>query len=320
MTHPPSAVRFLAFAAIYLIWGSTFLGIRMALDSLPPFLLAAIRFLLAGGLLLPLGLRASSELPSWPQVRAALLTGALLFLGGNGLVCVAEQAVPSGVAALLAATIPSLVVLIPWVAGGPRPSALTGAGLALGVSGIVVLGWPGRDAASSLSLPHVGAGLVAAVCWASATLACARLPLPRANALASSLQMLAGGAVLLLASGVGGEWSRVSLASVSLVSWGAVVYLAVLGSVVAFGAYSWLVRTTNPAVVSTYAFVNPVVAVLLGWLVAGEPLSWRTLAALALVAASVATLLVSRGRSPVAPPTPAVAPSARLDRRCARAA
>lgn len=276
-----------AFAAIYLIWGSTYLAIRVGIETLPPFLMAGTRFLIAGSVLYVWARARGAASPERRDWRAAAITGAALLLVGNGLVGWAEQFVASGFAALLIATEPLWVVMLNWaLPGGERPGGRTFAGLAVGFVGVAVLVGAGT-AAGAVDPLSTGALVVAALSWAAGSLYSARVKGTASPLLAAGMQMLAGGALLLVASGVLGEWATFDAGSVSsrsLLAWG---YLLIFGSLVGFTAYSWLLKNVTPERASTYAYVNPVVAVLLGWAVAGEQVTVRTLIAAAVIVGAV---------------------------------
>lgn len=286
----------IAFAAIYLVWGSTYLAIRFAVETLPPLLTAGMRFVVAGPLLYVLARRNGGPPPTRKQWLAAAIAGGLLLLGGNGLVTWAEERIASGLAALLAATVPLWMVLLDWIIlRASRPSLKAFLGLALGLTGIVLLIGP-ADLLGEHRVDLAGAGLLllAALSWAIGSLYTRRAPLPDAPLLGTSMEMVTGGALLLLASGVKGEWGQVNFAAVSPSSWLALAYLTVFGSIVAFTAYTWLLRVSTPARVSTYAYVNPVVAVLLGWAVAGEALTLQMLVAAVIII--LAVVLITTGQ------------------------
>lgn len=292
----PSRVKLLAaFAAIYILWGSTYLAIRLAIDTIPPFLMAGVRFLIAGSALYALGAPAGVPRPSARQWRNAAIGAVPLFVFGNGGVTWAEQAVPSGAAALVIATLPAWLLLLDWGYGGRRgPRATEAAGIALGLTGVAVLSAPGGvDPLGAVVL------LGAAVAWAIGSLFNRYADLPTSPALTAAMQMLIGGAVLVVLGLSAGEASRFVPAAVSWQSIAAVAYLVAV-AVVALPAYNWLLAVTSPAAVGTYAFVNPVVAVLLGWAVVGEAITDRTGPAAGLVVAGVMLLVWPRKR-----PTPA---------------
>jgi drug/metabolite transporter (DMT)-like permease len=284
-----------AFACIYVIWGSTYLGIRFAIETMPPLLMAGIRFLIAGALLCGwIALRGEARRPTRAQWGAAALLGTLFFLGGNGGVSWAEQRVPSGLAALFVATIPFWMVLIDWLRGsGTRPSARTVAGVAAGFAGVALLvGSRGTGA----GVDRVGAAvlIVSPICWAFGSVISRRLAHPASHLQSGAMQMLAGGAALVLVGLATGEGARFKPDAVSSRSLLALLYLIFAGSIVAFSAYNWLLQATTPARVGTYAFVNPAVAVFLGWAMAGEAVGPATLIAGAFILTGV-ILIVSQG-------------------------
>jgi drug/metabolite transporter (DMT)-like permease len=285
----------LAFAAVYLIWGSTYLGIRVAVQSLPPFLLAGARSFSAGlVLLLALrwrGARAATAL-EW---RRAALAGTLMLAAGNGLVTWAETYVPSNLAALSIAAVPSYVALFDWLRpGGTRPTRRALIGVALGAFGMLLLLRPDPRAIQASSwLPQL-ALVLAGAAWAAGSLYTRYNKLYPNAAVSGAQQMLAGGAVLLLVSASRGELQGFHPSAVSARSWLAFGYLTVFGSMLAFSAFNWLVGVTTPARLSTTAYVNPVVAVVLGWLVLDERLQPITLAGALLILAAVVVMTVRR--------------------------
>ncbi len=288
----------LAFAAIYVIWGSTYLAIRFAIETLPPLLMAAVRFLIAGAVLYAWVRARGTPAPRRDEWLATTIVGGLLLLGGNGAVVWAEQRVPSGVTALLVALVPLWMVLLEWRGrGGARPDAGTVAGLALGLGGLLLLVGP-EQVLGGGHIDHAGAVVLAlgTLSWAAGSLYSRHAHLPAAPMLATAMEMLCGGALLLVAAGVRGEFAQADLGAISLRSALSFAYLVVFGSLVAFTAYIWLLRATTPARASTYAYVNPVVAMLLGWALAGEPLSPRTLLAAAVIVTAVVLITWSRVR------------------------
>ena len=289
--RPARAAIILAFAAVYIIWGSTYLGIRYAIETLPPFLMAGTRFAAAGAILFAWakfkGDRLSSPLTMW---RRALLIGFLLLLCGNGGVTWAEKYIPSSLAALLVATEPLWVVMLNWGFGGKRPNGKVLLGVFLGVVGVALLVGTGLNNGGHVSpIMFVGAGVVvlAGMAWAGGSVYVSRNPIKASTSLGSGMQMLAGGSLLLLLSLVTGDFKLLNLGAASWKSLVAFGYLLLFGSLVSFTAYSWLLRKVTPASAATYAYVNPAVAVLLGWLFASEPLTWRMLLAAAVIVCSV---------------------------------
>jgi drug/metabolite transporter (DMT)-like permease len=302
MTSPssPSRTAFIvAFATIYLVWGSTYLGIRVAVETMPPFLMAGARFLIAGGLLAGWLAATRGFKPTARQWWDNTVTGTLLLLGCNGLVSWAEQYIPSGLTALLIGTQPLMMVLTEWTwGGGHRPSGITWAGMALGFLGVAWLAAPWQHAAGSrLDLGGVVAILAGCVCWAVGSIYGRQVRGPAEPLAASAMQMLGGGVATMLAALAHGDFARISPAAVSLNSWLAFGYLIVMGSLVGFSTFVWLMKHSTPARVSTYAYVNPLVAVFLGWLILGEPITTRTVAAAAIIVLSVAVITTQRART-----------------------
>jgi drug/metabolite transporter (DMT)-like permease len=299
----------IAFALVYVIWGSTYLAILFAVETLPPFLMAGVRFLVAGGLMygwMRLGNRSAA--PTRAEWKGAAIVGAFLLLGGNGGVVWAEQRVPSGLAALLVATVPLWMVLLEWGGGGKRPTGRVMAGIAIGFVGLGILVGP-AEILGGHAADRVG-GLVlvlAAFSWAVGSVAARRVRLPASPLLGTGMEMLAGGTLLVVLGTLTGEWGRLDLAAASPRSLWAVVYLIVFGSLVGFTAYVWLLRHVEIAKVSTYAYVNPVVAVILGWALAGEELTARIAIAAAVIVAGV--VFITSGRARPAMERPETAPS-----------
>jgi drug/metabolite transporter (DMT)-like permease len=279
-----------AFAAVYLVWGSTYLAVKYAIATLPPLLMAGARFLLAGLVMSAVG-RASAEYekPTAAQWRTSFVVGALLLVGGNGGVVLAERYIPSSLAALLVAVEPFWIVLLGWLwLRQPRPSGKVLLGLLLGFGGVYLLVGEQLGAGSGpMQLLSAGAVIGAAFCWAAGSLYGLRAPSPRSAVLGAGMQMLAGGALLLVLGLLTGEGHGLHLGQVSRASWLGFGYLVVFGSLVAFTAYSWLMKNAPAARVATYAYVNPVVAVLLGWAMLGEKLTGQMLVGAVVIVGSV---------------------------------
>jgi drug/metabolite transporter (DMT)-like permease len=304
-TDSRGATRFrivAALAAVYVIWGSTYLAIRFAVETLPPFTMAAVRFLVAGSILYGWRRAGGFPRPTLAQWRAATVVGALMLLGGNGGVVWAEQWIESGTAALIVATVPLWMVLLDWLRpGGRAPRPLVWAGIAVGLLGVGLLfGAPENG-------DRVVAGWVvlvlASISWAAGSLYSRTALLP-APLLATGMQMLAGGALLLLAGVLTGELRGLDPATFSTRSLLSLLYLIVFGALIGYTAYVWLLRVTSAAVASTYAYVNPVVAVFLGWTLAGEALTPRILAASAVIVGGVALITRSALRPAQGAPRP----------------
>ncbi|MGH7448499.1 MAG: EamA family transporter [Longimicrobiales bacterium] len=293
MADAPSRGKVIAaFAAVYLIWGSTYLAIFYAIDTMPPFLMAGARFLVAGMLLFAWSSARSPRMPTRREWQAAIVVGGLLLVGGNGAVVWAEQMIPSGVAALLVAGTPCWMVLLDWLwQGSARPGPRTALGLLLGFGGIALLVGPSAFTGGGVIHP-LGALvlLFGSLAWATGSIYSRRAPSPPRALLSTGMQMLMGGALLVVLGTATGEWSRLDLASVSLKSILALAYLIVFGAIIGYSAYIWLLRVASPARVSTYAYVNPVVAVLLGWAIAGEEFTLRMAVAAAIIIAGVALI------------------------------
>lgn len=285
-----------AFAAVYIIWGSTYLGIRFAVETLPPFFMASARFLIAGSILYGWAHWRGAGRPALWQWGPAVVVGVLLILGGNGGVTWAEQTVPSSLAALLIATEPIWISLLDWLRPGglwPGWSAITG--LLLGFAGVALLIGPGLILAENPgSTVGVVVVLLASFSWAAGSIYSRQAKLPDSPYMAAAMQMLAGGALMGLAGFLTGEAARFDPAGISLRSLLAFAYLLVFGSLVAFTAYLWLLRVVKPSRVATYAYVNPIIAVLLGWSLGGEPLSLRMLAAMVIIITAVVILTTAR--------------------------
>lgn len=307
-----------AFAAIYLIWGSTYLAIHVAIETLPPLLMAGVRFFTAGILMyLFLRLRGGAR-PTAAQWRSAFIVGGLLLLGGNGLVVLAQQTVPSGVTALLVSMLPLWMVILNAVwPGGSLPSIRDVIGLLIGFVGLIVLvsraslgsllgDGLGLDLAADRVDPWGAGGLViASLCWAFGSLYSRGAPLPASPLMATAMQMICGGGLQLIV-GLGlGEAGRFNPATIERRSVVALAYLIVFGSWIAFSAYVWLLRVVPPGKVATYAFVNPVVAVLLGWIFLGEKVTTLKLIAMALIITAVVliTMQTRTAPRPVSPMT-----------------
>jgi len=287
-----------AFAAVYVIWGSTYLAIRFAVETLPPLLMAGARFTIAGLLLLLWSrLVQHAERPSRTDWRTGLMSGALLLLGGNGAVVWAETRVPSGIAALLVAVVPLWMVLLDWLRpGGRRTAAPVFVGLALGLVGLGLLVGPDALHGGDGAVSTVGALVLMAgsLSWAVGSLLTKQAPRPTTSINGSGTQMFAGGLCLLAAGTLVGELTRLDLGHVTPRSLLGFLYLVTFGSLVGFTAYFYLLSHTTAARASTYAYVNPVVAVLLGWAFAHEPITMRTMLAAAVILAGVAIITVAR--------------------------
>ncbi|MFG3494546.1 EamA family transporter [Streptomyces sp. NPDC047928] len=286
-----------ALAIVYVVWGSTYLGIRVVVETMPPFLSAGARFVVAGlvlGALIAWRQGLGALKVTRAQLGSAALVGVLLLLGGNGLVVLAEMSVPSGLTALLIAVVPAWVVLL-RTAFGERPGLGAYSGVALGLAGLGVLTLPGLS--GEVRIGGVLTVVVATVMWSVGSFSSARIPMPRDPFTASAYEMAAGGLACLLLGLARGEQRGLDLAAVSARSWTAFAYLVLFGSIIAFTAYAWLLQKAPLSLVATYAYVNPVVAVLLGWLIVDEALTWPIALGGAVVVAGVCLIVSTERRS-----------------------
>lgn len=291
-----------ALGLVYVIWGSTYLAIRYVVETVPPMLGMGMRFLLAGAILYTWTRLRGGARPTRANWRAAAIVGILLLLGGNGIVAWSEQLVPSGLAALLVSTTPLWMALIDWLRpGGMRPSLAVGIGLALGFLGVLLLigpdifaGGATLSATGPLAIISLIAVPLASLSWASGSIYSRGAKMPASPALGTAMEMLAGGAAMLIVSFFAGEPARVHLQLITSRSVLGFLYLVVFGSLIAYSAYTWLLRTTPLSLTSTYAYVNPVVAVFLGWAFNGEHLTPLTMIAAAVIVAAVGVITTFR--------------------------
>ena len=288
-----------SFAAVYIIWGSTYLGIRFAIETIPPFTLAAARFGLAGLIMLVVAFALRAPKPTRLQIRTAAIVGCLLMLA-NSLVGLAEKRIPSGVAALIVGLTPVFMVLLEWARpAGRRPTLIVALGLTIGLVGVITLVGPGSFG-DGQQIDLVGAGIVAfgSLCWSSGAIYSRHAPKPTSGVMNSAIQMLVGGVFVGIIGAWRGELTDFSIAQVSARSAFAWTYLLIFGSFMGFSAFVYLLRVSTPARVATYAYVNPIVAVMLGWLIGGEAISVRMLIAAAIIVGGVAIITAGEGRGP----------------------
>lgn len=266
-----------AFAAVYIVWGSTYLAIKYAIISFPPFLMAGFRFLISAVIIFGVARLFSKEKIKLAHWKDAFIVGGALLLGGNGGVVWAEQVVPSGLTALIVATVPIWMVLFDWMhPHGEKPTLKIILGLAFGFTGLLIMISPSSIlSGESVNLYGAGALLLATCSWAWGSVYSRRANFPKSKLLTVAMEMAAGGLLLVVTGSLFGEWTTLHLTNLSPHSITAFIYLIAVGSVVGFTAYIWLLEATGPARASTYAYVNPVIAVILGWLIAGEEISGR---------------------------------------------
>lgn len=294
---PSSFFIWSAMISVYMVWGSTYLAIRFAVQTMPPFLMAGVRFLIAGSVLFIIRQAFGDPRPSWKEWRSASVIGIFLLVGGNGGVVWAEQWVASGVTALLVGTAPLWMILIDMLhPDGRRPNRWSILGVGLGFIGIVILIDPLQSVSSKETIDPVGAGVLvlASLLWSVGSLYSRQAKLPPSPLLGTGMEMLTGGLGLLLLGILTGELGRVSLLSISKASWLGWLYLVVFGSWIGFTAYTWLLRSAPTPLVSTYAYVNPIVAVLLGYFLAEEVLTFRIFVSALMVVGSVALISITQ--------------------------
>lgn len=300
-----TALLILAFAAVYILWGSTYLAIRYAIETLPPLLMASTRFLISGAILFVIArLSSDYERPTAKHWRTSFIVGTLLLLGGNGGVVLAEKYVSSSVAALLVASEPFWVVLLSWLwLKNQRPNSRMVLGLIIGFIGVAMLIGGNLQ---SISNGNTATGIfamallmLATLSWAVGSLYGLKAPVPRSAILTAGMQMLAGGAVLGVVGTLRGEASNFTFSQVSVASLWGLAYLIVFGAIIGYTAYSWLLKNAKPELVATYAYVNPLIAVLLGWFIAGETLTTPMLVGAGIIVGSV--VLITANEKPDRP-------------------
>jgi drug/metabolite transporter (DMT)-like permease len=279
-----------ALIALYIVWGSTYLAIRFSVETIPPFLHAALRFLVSGAILFIWRRAAGDPVPTTANWKSTAIVGTFLLLGGNGLVGLAEKSVPSGIAALLITTSPFWLVLFESMrAGGNKPTWLSIVGLLIGFSGVFLLVGPAEIMGAGHSFDRFGVTLllIAPILWSLGSIYARGADMPKSTLLSTGMQMLVGSVALFFVSVVTGELNGFSFGQVSTRSWLGLIYLITFGSLVGFVSYGWLLHNAPVSLFSTYAYVNPVVAVFLGWLLAGEALNARIAVASAIIIGSV---------------------------------
>jgi len=296
LLREPRARILAAFIAVYIVWGSTYLAIRYAVQTIPPFVMVGTRFIVSGVILYAWARWRGSPRPTSAQWKDATVTGALMLCCGNGAVSWAEQRVPSGIASLLVAVVPLWMVLVDWLRPrGERPRAVVVIGVIVGLVGLAVLVGPASlsgkgevDSAGAIVL------ILGSLAWAAGSVFNRHGSRPDSAAMSTGLQMIGGSIALLLLGVMRGELAQLHVREISAASWAGWIYLVTFGSLVGFTAYIYLLQTVSPAKASTYAYVNPLVAVLLGWAIAGESVTVRSLGAAAIILAGVAMITISQ--------------------------
>ena len=284
----PRFKLFAAFTAVYLIWGSSYLAIVWALETIPPFLLGAARFLTAGAILFALAAARGGATFSRRQLLNASVVGALLPFAGNGALIWAQQRIPSGIAALIVATVPLWMVVIQTAVEHVRPSRQIWTGVGFGIVGLGILVSTGGGVAGAVHIPSALILCAGSVAWAAGSIYSRQADLPASGITSAALTMLAAGVFFLVVVLVNGDARAFDLGAVSMKSGMGLLYLSIFGSVIAYSAYIYMLKESTPARVATYAYVNPVIAVILGWMFANEPISLRTtIAALVILAAVI---------------------------------
>jgi drug/metabolite transporter (DMT)-like permease len=301
--HASRAQIIAAFASIYVIWGSTYLAIRYAVETIPPFVMGGVRFLISGTILYLWSRYRGAPRPTRIHWRNAIIAGGFLLLGGNGAVVWAEQFVPSGLTALLVSILPFWLVIIEWVRPPrKRPSGAVLVGLVLGFVGIIVLVGPSSVGGHGNVAPLGALVLIlGSLSWAIGSFWSRDAQLPESGLLTTGMEMLGGGALMLIVGALSGDFAHVDFHAISKASAIGLLYLVTFGSLLGFTSYIWLLDKVSPARLGTYAYVNPLVAVMLGWAIAGERLSIRTGVAAAIVICAVA--LITTARSVAVPRT-----------------
>jgi len=299
-TKPSRLGLISAFAAVYIIWGSTYLGIKVAIQTIPPLLMSGVRYFIAGLAVYVISMATGAARPKLKHWKNTAIIGALLLLMGNGGVAMAETMIPSGIAALIVCSVPIWFALFGWLFFKKgKPGAKTIAGIILGFIGIIVLVGPGNlmPGGTGINLNGVIIITIGTVGWSMGSLFASRADLPTNHLTTTGMQMLCGGFLLIVAGLMKGEYNQFRWMEVSAHSLLAISYLIIFGSMVAFSAYSWLVRVASPGLVSTYAYVNPVIAVFLGWLFLHEAVDQYTIIGSAII---VGALILITWAKPIA--------------------
>lgn len=286
-----------ALLSVYIVWGSTYLGIKIAIETFPPFLMAGIRFLIAGAVLYGFVVVKEKKQPKLIEWRDTTIIGTLLLLGGNGLVVIAEKTIPSSIAAIVIATVPLWMIVIAWLLKSQtKPNKSTLIGTFIGFIGVVILMFPSHQEHLYFDTFGLLLTLLAAILWSLGSIYSQKAILPTSVMLSTAMQMLSGGLVLIIVATLFGEWKEFHAETLSSRSLFAFAYLVFIGSLVGFSAYVWLLKNVSPYLASTYAFVNPMVALFLGYFFADEVLSMKALIATVLIISAVVIITLSKAK------------------------
>ena len=295
--HRKSLSIGVALLAVYIVWGSTYLGIKIAIETFPPFLMAGIRFVIAGVLLYGFVAYKEKKRPRLIEWRDTTIIGTLLLLGGNGLVVMAEKTIPSSIAAIVIATVPLWMIAIAWCLKiQTRPNRSTLIGTFIGFIGVVMLMLPSEQANLHFDTLGLVLTLLAAILWSLGSIYSQKAILPTSVVLSTAMLMISGGLVLIIVATLFGEWQQFHAETLSLRSLWAFAYLVFIGSLVGYSAYVWLLKNVSPYLASTYAFVNPMVALFLGYFFADEVLSLRSLLATTLIIGAVILITLAKAK------------------------
>lgn len=287
----------IALVSVYIIWGSTYLGIKIAIETFPPFLMAGIRFLIAGLLLYGFVFYKERKHPKLIEWRDTTIIGTLLLLGGNGLVVIAERSIPSSIAAIIIATVPLWMIVMGWLMKiQSKPNMSTLFGTLIGFLGVAILMYPSHQDTLHVDTFGLLLTLFAAILWSLGSIYSQKATLPSSSMLSTAMQMISGGVVLIIVATLFGEWHHFNPEAFSSRSLLALLYLIFIGSLLGFSAYVWLLRNVSPYLASTYAFVNPLVALCLGYFFANEVLSFKALIATVLIISAVVMITLFKAK------------------------
>ena len=297
LEYKKTIMTVVALLSVYIVWGSTYLGIKIAIETFPPFLMAGIRFLIAGAVLYGFVVVKEKKQPKLIEWRDTTIIGTLLLLGGNGLVVIAEKTIPSSIAAIVIATVPLWMIVIAWrLKNQTRPNKSTLIGTLIGFAGVVILMFPSHQEHLYFDTFGLLLTLLAAILWSLGSIYSQKAILPTSVMLSTAMQMLSGGLVLIIVATLFGEWQQFHIETLSSRSLLAFAYLVFIGSLVGFSAYVWLLKNVSPYLASTYAFVNPMVALFLGYFFADEVLSMKALIATVLIISAVVMITLSKAK------------------------